>query len=170
MITGNLKEKPVFNFRKARQGHKWLCLFVAAFYPQASALRSVYKDDFSIERGSLLLISFQADGWDDPEEPFGGQEFRLSVDPESQMVVFFLNSEPKIGKLQVYNMSVFRYQDAAGSALIFTGTNHTGRLTECMSHFFRRDSHEVAGARVFHGRLKMLKGPKRLILVAKRGV
>ena len=43
----------------------------------------------------FLVISFQAAGGDDPEELFGSQGFRLPVNPESQMAVFFANAERK---------------------------------------------------------------------------
>jgi hypothetical protein len=41
------------------------------------------------------MIPFQAACWDDPEELFGSQGFRLSVDPESQMAVLFADAKPK---------------------------------------------------------------------------
>jgi hypothetical protein len=43
----------------------------------------------------LSMIAFQAACWDDPEELFGSQGFRLSADPESQMAVFFADAERK---------------------------------------------------------------------------
>ena len=49
--------------------------------------------DFSIGRGSLLVIPSQAAGWDDPEELIRSQGFRLSVDPKSQVAVFFADAE-----------------------------------------------------------------------------
>jgi hypothetical protein len=42
-----------------------------------------------------LMIAFQAACWDDPEELFGSQEFRLSVDPGGQIAVLFTNAERK---------------------------------------------------------------------------
>ena len=41
------------------------------------------------------MIPFQAAGWDDPEELFRSQGFRLPVDPESQVAVLFADTEPK---------------------------------------------------------------------------
>jgi len=41
------------------------------------------------------VVPFQTACWDDPEELFGSQGFRLSVDPESQMTVFFADAERK---------------------------------------------------------------------------
>ena len=42
-----------------------------------------------------LVVPFQAACGDDPEELFGSQGFRLSVDPESQMAVFFADAKRK---------------------------------------------------------------------------
>jgi hypothetical protein len=41
------------------------------------------------------VAPFQAACWDDPEELLGSQEFRLPVDPESQMAVLFADAERK---------------------------------------------------------------------------
>jgi hypothetical protein len=57
--------------------------------------------------GSSHAIRFVGVCWfwrDDPEKLFGSQGFRLSVDPESQMAVFFPNTEPK---------DLFQVQEAA---------------------------------------------------------
>jgi hypothetical protein len=47
---------------------------------------------------------------DDPEELFGSQGFGLSVDPESQVAVFFANAERK---------DIFEVQGAAGDVFPF---------------------------------------------------
>jgi hypothetical protein len=89
----------------------------------------------------------------------------------SETLLFTMSSTRKVsGKFQVYNISVFRYHDTLGDSLICKGMNHTGRFTECMLNFFRRDRHEVAAARFFHGRLEMLKSFERLMLAPKRAV
>ena len=61
----------------------------------------------SLGRGGacFLVVPFQAAGWDDPEELFGGQGFRFSVDRESQMAVFFADAERK---------DLLQVQEAAG--------------------------------------------------------
>jgi len=51
--------------------------------------------DFSIRRGFLLVVPFQAACGDDPEELFGSQGFGLSVDAEGQMAVLFADAERK---------------------------------------------------------------------------
>jgi len=54
------------------------------------------------------MIAFQTACWDDPEELFGSEGFCLSVDAESQVVVFFANAEPK---------DLFEVQEAADDIL-----------------------------------------------------
>ena len=54
------------------------------------------------------MVPFQAARWDDPEKLFGSQGFRLSVDPESQMAIFFANAERK---------DLFQMQETAGNIL-----------------------------------------------------
>ena len=51
------------------------------------------------------MIPFQAACWDDLEKLFGSQGFRLPVDPESQMAVFFADAERK---------DLLKVQEAAG--------------------------------------------------------
>jgi hypothetical protein len=51
------------------------------------------------------MISFEAACRDDPEKLFGSQGFRLSGDPEGQMVVLFANSECK---------DLFKVKEATG--------------------------------------------------------
>jgi hypothetical protein len=41
------------------------------------------------------MVPFRAACGNDPGELFGGQGFRLPVDPESQMAVFFADAERK---------------------------------------------------------------------------
>jgi hypothetical protein len=41
------------------------------------------------------MIAFQTACWDDPDGLFGSQGFRFSVDPESQVAVFFADAEGK---------------------------------------------------------------------------
>ena len=41
------------------------------------------------------MVPFQTACWDDPEKLFGSQGFRLPVDAESQMAVFFADAESK---------------------------------------------------------------------------
>jgi hypothetical protein len=41
------------------------------------------------------VVPFRAACWDDPEKLFGSQGFRLPVDPESQIAVFFADAERK---------------------------------------------------------------------------
>jgi hypothetical protein len=63
---------------------------------------------------SLLVISLQAARWDDPEELFGSQGFRLPADPESQMAVFFANAERK---------DLLQAQEATGDILPLSVVN-----------------------------------------------
>ena len=55
----------------------------------------IRKPLLNLRRGLILVISFQAACWDDLEELFGGQGFRLPVDLESQVAVFFADAERK---------------------------------------------------------------------------
>ena len=54
------------------------------------------------------MVPFQAACGDDPEELFGSQGFCLSVDPESQMAVFFADAERK---------DLLQVEEAAGDIL-----------------------------------------------------
>jgi hypothetical protein len=54
------------------------------------------------------MIPFQAACGDNPEKLFGGQGFRLSVDPDSQMAVFFADAEGK---------DLLQIEEAAGNIL-----------------------------------------------------
>ena len=54
------------------------------------------------------MVPFQTACGDDPEELFGSEGFRLSVDPESQMAVFFANAERK---------DLLQMEEAAGDVL-----------------------------------------------------
>ena len=56
------------------------------------------------------MIPFQAACWDDPEELVGSQGFGLSVDPESQMAVFFADAERK---------DLLQLEEATGDVLSF---------------------------------------------------
>ena len=54
------------------------------------------------------MVPSQAACWDDPEELFRGQGFRLSVDPESKMAVFFADTE---------RIDLFQMEEAADDVL-----------------------------------------------------
>ena len=54
------------------------------------------------------MVPFQAACGDDPEELFGSQGFRLSIDPESQMAVLFADAECK---------DLFQVEEAADDIL-----------------------------------------------------
>jgi len=56
------------------------------------------------------MVRFQAACWDDPEKLFGSQGFRLPIDPESQVVVFFANAERK---------DLLQLEEATGDVLSF---------------------------------------------------
>jgi hypothetical protein len=90
--------------------YRWLLFLTGCIQPN---IREPLLD-VSIGRGSLLVVPFEAASWDDPEELFGSQGFRFSVDSESQMAVSFPDIERK---------DLLRLEEAAGDILPFFVVN-----------------------------------------------